>query len=136
MTPSAHLDLVREPDAVVARLVGEVDLSNAAELGSALEASVAASTRGVVLDLSTTAYLDSAAIRMIFDLERALRGRRRQLRLVVPAGTPVEKVLNLTRVLWTMPHDLTADQGLQRLRAEVELPQAPGGRPGDPRRPA
>ena len=133
MNPSAHLDLLREPDAVVARLVGEVDLSNAAELGSALEGSIAPATRGVVLDLSTTAYLDSAAIRMIFDLERALRGRRRQLRLVVPAGMPVEKVLKLTGVLWTVPHDPTAEEGLRRLRAEIELPHAPADRPAERR---
>ena len=122
MNHLGHLDVTREPDAVVARPVGEIDISNAPELLSALERTVPDTARGLVLDLSDASYLDSAGVRMIFDLERKLGRRRRQLRLVVSAGAPIEKVLKLTRVMWTVPHDPSVWEALARLRAEVELP--------------
>ena len=118
-----HLDLTREGDAVVARIVGEVDVSNSAELADALlGADPDRRTRGLVLDLSETAYLDSSAVRLVFTLDQEMKARRRQLRLVVPKGAPVEKVLSLTRVLWTVARDETVDGALARLRSEVHVP--------------
>ena len=114
---------------MVARPVGEIDISNGAELGSALERAVPDSARGLILDLSRTSYVDSAAVRMIFDLDRALKQRRRQLRLVVPAAAPIEKVLKLTGVTWTVPHEPAVDEALTRLRAEVDLPPPRGAGP-------
>ena len=123
MSRLGHLDIAREEDAVVAKVIGEVDTSNANELASALRASVPdARSRGLVLDLSSTAYIDSTAVRLVFALDHEMKSRQRQLRLVVPKGAPTEKVLALTRVLWTVARDETVDGALQRLRAEVHMP--------------
>jgi anti-anti-sigma factor len=123
MSHLGHLDLAREGDAVVARVVGEVDASNANELASALRSAVPdARSRGLVLDLSSTAYLDSTAVRLVFELDHEMKSRQRQLRLVVPKGAATEKVLQLTRVLWTVPHDDTVEGALARLRTEVQMP--------------
>ena len=123
MSRLGHLDLGREGDALIARLVGEVDASNSAELSEALHAAVPdARTRGLVLDLSETTYLDSTAVRLVFTLDQELKARKRQLRLGVPKGAAVEKVLSLTRVLWTVPRDETVEAALARLRSEVHMP--------------
>ena len=123
MSRLGHLDLAREGDAVVARIVGEVDASNSAELAEALQgADPDRRTRGLILDLSETAYLDSSAVQLVFTLDQQLKARKHQLRLVVPKGAAVEKVLSLTRVLWTVPHDETVEGALAKLRSEVHVP--------------
>ena len=60
----------------------------------------------LVVDLGETRYLDSAAIEVLFDLARRLGRRRQALRLVLPDGSPLERVLTLTEVASVAPiHD-------------------------------
>jgi anti-anti-sigma factor len=56
----ADIELNRVDDLMLARVVGEVDLSNAAELRRALAGFVANDARGMVLDLSVVDYVDAA----------------------------------------------------------------------------
>jgi len=119
--PLAQLDVVREPDALVIRVDGEVDISNAADLRAALEGAVPQDARGLVLDLSRSSYIDSAGVHLLFGLGATLARRRKQLRLVVPEGAPVSRVLKLTGVSWTVPRDRSVADALARLRAEVQV---------------
>jgi anti-anti-sigma factor len=50
----------------------------------------------VVLDLGGTRYLDSAGIAMLFRLVERFGHRRQELRLVVPPGSPIRAVIELT----------------------------------------
>jgi anti-anti-sigma factor len=52
----------------------------------------------LIIDLGGCRYLDSAAIEVIFDLSRRLARRRQELRLVLPSGSPLRRVLELTEV--------------------------------------
>jgi anti-anti-sigma factor len=52
----------------------------------------------IFLDLSDTAYLDSAGIAMIFRLAERLTYNRQELRLVVPPDAPIRVVIRLTRL--------------------------------------
>jgi anti-sigma B factor antagonist len=61
----ADLEVSNDGDIVIARIVGEVDMSNADELRVAIAGAVPAEAAGLVLDLSKLDYLDSAGIRMI-----------------------------------------------------------------------
>ncbi len=84
-----------------ARLVlvsGEVDLSNVARVTDAISAAVPGDAALVFLDLSSTTYLDSSGISMIFRLSERLGYRRQELRLVVPADAPIRRVLEITNV--------------------------------------
>jgi len=97
---------VEEHDGVqVARLEGEVDLSNAAELLERLLAAIPNRSHGVILDLSATSYLDSAGLRLVFEARRALSQRRQTLRVVAPPNTFVADVLRATRLAETVPID-------------------------------
>ena len=93
-------DVEFEPNdhAVVARVTGEVDLSNAENLGSALLDSMPNREHGLILDLSAVAYLDSAGIRLIYQLRERLRVRAQTLSLVIPRSSASHDALRLAGV--------------------------------------
>src|ERR671936_1788851 len=119
MSPLAQLETRQEAGAVVASIAGEVDISNAADLGSALEGSVPQRALGLVLDLTEATYIDSAGIHLLFRLGGRLTRRRQQLRVVVPDGAPIRKIVNLAGLGWTVPHDRSVPEAIANLRAEV-----------------
>lgn len=80
------------------RLLGEVDLSNADALEDRILALVENSANGLVLDLAGTSYLDSAGVRLLFDLAAKLGRRGQALRLVVPPDALLYRVLELSHV--------------------------------------
>jgi anti-anti-sigma factor len=119
MSPLARLETRHEAGAVIASIAGEVDISNAADLGSALEGSVPQRALGLVLDLSEATYIDSAGVHLLFRLGGRLTRRRQQLRVVVPEGTPIRKVVNLAGLNWTVPQNRSVAEALSQLRVEV-----------------
>jgi anti-anti-sigma factor len=80
---------------LVVRLSGEIDMSNAGELGSVVLQHVTNETLGLVLEMSDVAYVDSAGINTLFELRGQLRNRGQQLRLVVPPGAAIAGVLEI-----------------------------------------
>jgi anti-anti-sigma factor len=119
MSPLARMETRSEGGAIVAVIAGEVDISNAADLGSALEGSVPQRALGLVLDLSRATYIDSAGVHLLFRLGGRLTRRRQQLRVVVPDSTPIYKIVNLAGLGWTVPHDRSVPEALTKLKAEV-----------------
>ena len=49
----------------------------------------------LVLDLRAVSYLDSAGVRLLFDLADRLHARRQELVVVVPAGSLLANVLRM-----------------------------------------
>lgn len=103
MTRLAQLDFDERGAVVIARLAGELDLSNVHDIGDGLSAAVSSSTAGLVLDLSGLTHLDSAGIRLLFDLRQRLTTVRQRLVAVVPEGAPIREVLDLAAVTATLP---------------------------------
>jgi anti-anti-sigma factor len=83
---------------VVAHLTGEIDMSNADEVADALSAQTPADARALVLDLREVGYLDSAGIRLIYNLRGRLEHLGQQLRLVVEPGGPITDALRVADV--------------------------------------
>ena len=98
MNSPAEIVLDRRGGSVVARLSGEVDMSNAPYVRDQLLSSMSNDALALVLDISGCRYLDSAAIEVLFDLSRRLGRRRQQLRLVMPPSSPLKRVIELTEV--------------------------------------
>src|ERR1051326_3823043 len=119
MSQLAQINTRNEDNVIVVSLVGEVDISNAADIGSALEGSVPQRALGLVLDLSSATYIDSAGVHLLFRLGGRLTRRRQQLRVVVPDSAPIFKIVNLAGLGWTVPHDKSVPEALTNLRAEV-----------------
>jgi|GraSoiStandDraft_4_1057263.scaffolds.fasta_scaffold1489394_1 anti-anti-sigma factor len=119
MSQLAQIDTRAEDNAIVVSIVGEVDISNASDIGSTLEGSVPQHALGLILDLSRATYIDSAGVHLLFRLGGRLTRRRQQLRVVVPDTTPIYKIVNLAGLGWTVPHDRSVGEALTKLKAEV-----------------
>ena len=108
----ADLRFEQAGSVVVARLAGDVDMSNAGDVGAALGRTVTNDKLALVLDLTDVDYFDSAGIHLIFDLQERLRVRGLALRLVVPEGSSARSSLVLAGVLRTIDVDLELESAL------------------------
>jgi anti-anti-sigma factor len=95
---STHADVSveRRGGWMVAALTGEVDMTNAYSVGEALTSPVPNDTEGLVIDMTGLRYLDSAGVELLFELAGRLGNRRQQLRLALPADSPLRRLLALT----------------------------------------
>jgi anti-anti-sigma factor len=106
VTSPAEIALERRGGNVVAHLTGEIDMTNAGYVREQLLDSMPNDALVLVIDISGCRYLDSAAIEVLFDLSRRLGRRRQELRLVMPPGSPLRRVIELTEVHTVAPvHD-------------------------------
>ena len=91
-------DLDHTGDVVVARIDGEIDSSNVAEIGRRLRETLTNQSMALVVDLAFTSYLDSAGINLLFALGAELRKRQQRLHLCVPAASPIARMLAITGI--------------------------------------
>jgi len=117
MTPS-DVSFSTHGQVVVARVSGEVDMSNSSELVSVIGAAATNDMIGVVLDLSDVEYLDSAGIRFVFTLRENVRTRGQDIRMVVPTGSPVNDALRLAGVSGMIKTSTELSDALRQLGAE------------------
>lgn len=116
MNDLARVILEHMDEVAVARVTGEIDLSNAEQVSQqVLEAAVGGSCRAVAVDLSETTYLDSAGIRGLFEVAERLRAIGCAFRCVVPADSPLRRVLKLAEAERTLDLDETLDEALAAL---------------------
>jgi anti-sigma B factor antagonist len=84
---------IEEGDVVTARIEGEMDISNAARISERILGAVSNQSRGLVVDLRKTAYLDSSGIQLIFEMAEKLKRRQQRLHLLVAEGSFIAEVL-------------------------------------------
>ena len=87
----------------VARIVGEIDTSNAWAVSRTIREAMSNQDLRLMLDLSGVSYLDSAGVRMLFELRRVLHEHGQELVLVVPERAPIRRTLDVSAVLGTIP---------------------------------
>jgi anti-sigma B factor antagonist len=106
VTPElARLSFESEGDVELARVAGEVDASNVADLTQQLLDAISNNVRALVLDLTQTSYIDSSGISLIFDAAARMKNRRAQLRLVVSPKSFVGEVLAAVSMSDSVPID-------------------------------
>jgi anti-anti-sigma factor len=96
MNPLARVDIEWHGDTPVAAVDGEDDASNVSDIAAALRQLVSNRSNELVVDLSPTSYLDSAAINLLFALGDELRSRQLTLRIVIADSSPVARMLSIT----------------------------------------
>jgi anti-anti-sigma factor len=106
------IELERRGGSLVARLVGEVDMTNAGHVRDAVLHAVPNDVHALVIDLSECTYLDSAAIEVLFDLSRRLGRRRQDVRIALPPDSPLRRVLTLTEVGTVAPLFASVEEAL------------------------
>jgi anti-sigma B factor antagonist len=116
MADMATVIVERDGELQVVRIAGEVDISNAVSLADDISGAVPNDAAGLVLDLSETAYLDSAGIRMMFELKQRLEGRRQALAVVVPEESLIRHALVITEMEQAIPLYGTLTAALSALR--------------------
>jgi anti-anti-sigma factor len=105
-------------DAVaVASVDGEIDASNTAEIADRLRALLSNRNTALVVDLSATSYLDSAAINLFFELGADLMQRQQRLHLVVPEVAPIARAIGITGLDAAVPVHGTRDEAVMRAGA-------------------
>jgi anti-anti-sigma factor len=75
---------------------GEIDLSNATDLRDQLLAVITNQLTAVALELGGIAYIDSAGLRVLFDLGIRLETLQITLTLRVPLDSPIRRVIELS----------------------------------------
>jgi anti-anti-sigma factor len=103
----------------VCEIRGELDASNVDHVLEHVLGSVANESPGMVLDLARTSYLDSAGVRILFELARRLRSRRQELRIAVPGDGIVRRVLVLTALADVVPLDDDVDRSVRALQTRT-----------------
>lgn len=129
---AAELTIETREAIVIARLRGDIDMSNAGQLRDELNLATRNDALGLVLDLSEVEYLDSAGIHLIHRLRDALRTRGQQLRLVIPASSIVNDTLRLAGLDWAAEVVASPEAGERDLRpgSDSSAQPDPAGRPG------
>ena len=114
MSSPAEIAIERRAGSVVAHVSGEIDMTNAAYLREQLLDSTPNDALALVIDISGCRYLDSAAIEVLFDLSRRLERRRQELRIVMPASSPLKRVIELTEIASAAPVYESLDSALSQ----------------------
>lgn len=94
----ADIHATQREGVIVVTVSGEIDLSNAGDLRSAILEATPNDALGVVLDLSGVDYIDSAGIHLLYRLGDSLRTRGQTLRVVIPPDSPASDTLRLAGV--------------------------------------
>jgi anti-sigma B factor antagonist len=102
---------------VVASVSGEIDLATAPAVRAELAEAVPNRALGLVVDLTTTSYLDSSGVSLIFELAERLRRRQQQLRLVVPEKAPLRRVLRIVDAAGLVPIVASVDEASAQIRS-------------------
>ncbi len=116
MSEPGRLEVHEEEDVVVARVGGELDLSNSAATADAIEAALPSSARALVVDFSGLTFLDSSGVAMLFRLVRRLGDHRQQLHVVAPEGEAVGRVLEIVEFHRAAPVHSGLDVALDTAR--------------------
>jgi anti-anti-sigma factor len=118
----ADLHISAHEGVIVARVKGEIDLSNAGELRDAILESTPNEALGCVLDFTSLTYIDSAGIHLLYRLGDNLRARGQTLRIVIPSGSPASDALRLAGVKRHVDIVSELDEGLRAVAMSGQRP--------------
>lgn len=101
---------------IVVPLTGDIDATDANEIGRDLFAAVPDHAMGLVLDITDVRYIDSGGVLMLFELAARLDIARRKLALSVPEQSPLRRLIKITRLEEVALLCASADECAEMLR--------------------
>lgn len=112
MSEIAGIDVASDGRVIYAAASGEIDMSNSRLIARDLTTAVPNDAHGLVLDLGGVDYLDSSAVQILFELAERLHARQQRLVFVLPAESPLQRMLTVVSLSDAAP--------LAPTRAEAE----------------
>jgi anti-anti-sigma factor len=115
MRTQAKVTVEQPPQATVARVEGDLDLVSLPQVERDLRAAAARCVCAgelLAVDVNDVTYLNSAAIRLLYDLAEDLRTRRRELRLVMSPTAPLRALFRRLRFDTVIPVDDTIEDAI------------------------
>ena len=95
---------------MLATFAGELDGAETESVRGRLLAALPSEAHGLVCDLSSLSYIDSAGVHMLHRLARALRAQDQRIALVLPTRPTPREVLEITGIANAIPHFGTVDE--------------------------
>jgi anti-anti-sigma factor len=120
VTNLADVHITHHDGVIVASVTGEIDMSNATDLRTAIIDATPNNALGLVLDLSAVDYIDSAGIHLLYRVGDSLRARGQTLRVVIPPTSPASDTLRLAGVNRHVDIVAELDEGLRAVGAATE----------------
>jgi anti-anti-sigma factor len=98
MTDQAVFSSTHNNGVPVLDIRGEVDILNAGELRSAIQAAALHGTGPLIVSLSHVAYFDSQTLEILVEFTKRMALNRRLVVLVAPPGSPPRKLLEVSGI--------------------------------------
>jgi anti-sigma B factor antagonist len=92
---SAEIELDHRDYVGIARLTGEVDITQVGALRERLLGAVRNDDLGLVVDLTDASYVDSVGVSLLFELAERLTGRQLRFVVVVPKEGLIARVMTI-----------------------------------------
>ncbi|HYF47537.1 MAG TPA: STAS domain-containing protein [Acidimicrobiales bacterium] len=92
----ALVQVIEQDGRVVLAVRGEVDLANYQAVEEQINHAISNQSTLVQIDLSQLAYIDSAGLRMLFNLANRLIRLQINLELIAPEASPARRAVDLS----------------------------------------
>ena len=92
---SANIELDHRDSIGIARLTGDVDITQASALRERLIGAVRNEDLGLVVDLTDASYVDSVGVSLLFELAERLTGRQLRFAVVLPQDGLIKRVMTI-----------------------------------------
>lgn len=112
MPAEPALELAIRDGVVVASFAGELDRPDSDGLREKLLNAIGSGARGLVCDLSSLSYIDSAGVHLLHRLSRALRAGGRRMALILPTESTPRRVLEITGMTEAIPVFASLDEAV------------------------
>jgi anti-sigma B factor antagonist len=110
------LELVVRNGVVVASFAGELDRADTDALREKLLDALTSGAHGLVCDLSSLSYIDSAGVHLLHRLSRALQADGHRIALILPADSTPRRVLELVGITEAIPVFASLDDAVTGLQ--------------------
>jgi anti-anti-sigma factor len=113
---SAKVDVEHRDSIGIARVSGEVDITQTAVLREQLLGAVGNDDLGLVVDLTDARYVDSVGVSLLFELAERLSSRQLGYAVVIPQEGLIERVLTIVDLASVAEVHRSAADALAALR--------------------
>jgi anti-anti-sigma factor len=105
---------------LIARLTGDLDVSNLHAVHTALLDATPNDALGLVIDLAGVRFLDSSGVETLFRMQRSLGVRQQRFAVAIPPEATIRRALELSGAAGEMALCPSVDAAVAMLRAVRE----------------